>query len=151
MAMAINSLPAMTSTRPYLIRAMHEWCSDNGFTPYISVFVDGNTHIPIEYVKDNEIILNISHDASNALQLGNEFIHFKSRFSGVVRDLMIPINNIQAIFAKENGQGMSFPKVTLTENDVAQSDKLNATTTATHVDDKEVTPKRSKSHLTIVK
>ncbi|HOZ66797.1 MAG TPA: ClpXP protease specificity-enhancing factor, partial [Burkholderiaceae bacterium] len=101
----MDSLSAITSTRPYLIRAMHEWCSDNGFTPYISVFVDKNTLVPIEHVKDNEIILNISIDATSGLQIGNEFINFKSRFSGVVRDLMIPINNVQAIFAKENGQG----------------------------------------------
>ncbi|MBK7027160.1 MAG: ClpXP protease specificity-enhancing factor [Polaromonas sp.] len=109
-------MPALTSTRPYLIRAMHEWCSDNGFTPYISVFVDKNTLVPIEHVKDNEIILNISIDATSGLQMGNEFINFKSRFSGVVRDLMIPINNVQAIFAKENGQGMSFPKVAMLED-----------------------------------
>lgn len=127
--MAMDALPALTSTRPYLIRAMHEWCSDNGFTPYISVLVDKNTLVPIEHVKDNEIILNISIDATSGLQIGNEFVQFKSRFSGVVRDLMIPINNVQAIFAKENGQGMSFPKVTVMEGSVAQTDdtsKANA-------------------------
>ena len=147
----MDALPALTSTRPYLIRAMHEWCSDNGFTPYISVFVDKNTLVPIEHVKDNEIILNISIDATSGLQIGNEFINFKSRFSGVVRDLMIPINNVQAIFAKENGQGMSFPKVAISEDVVAQSDTSNKANAVTAADDTKLVPKRSKSHLTIVK
>ena len=131
----MDALPALTSTRPYLIRAMHEWCSDNGFTPYISVLVDKNTLVPIEHVKDNEIILNISIDATSGLQIGNEFVQFKSRFSGVVRDLMIPINNVQAIFAKENGQGMSFPKVALSEDVVAQSDTSNNSNAVTDADD----------------
>ena len=147
----MDTLPAITSTRPYLIRAMHEWCSDNGFTPYISVFVDKNTLVPIEHVKDNEIILNISIDATSGLQMGNEFINFKSRFSGVVRDLMIPINNVQAIFAKENGQGMSFPKVSMSEDVAAQSDASSKANAVTDVDDTKLVPKRSKSHLTIVK
>ncbi|MBL0251545.1 MAG: ClpXP protease specificity-enhancing factor [Polaromonas sp.] len=144
-------MPALTSTRPYLIRAMHEWCSDNGFTPYISVFVDKNTLVPIEHVKDNEIILNISIDATSGLQIGNEFVQFKSRFSGVVRDLMIPINNVQAIFAKENGQGMSFPKVAMSEDVVAKSDTSNKANAVTDADDTKLVPKRSRSHLTIVK
>ena len=147
----MDALPALTSTRPYLIRAMHEWCSDNGFTPYISVFVDKNTLVPIEHVKDNEIILNISIDATSGLQIGNEFINFKSRFSGVVRDLMIPINNVQAIFAKGKGQGMSVPKVDKSEDVVAQSDTANKANAVTATDDTKLVPKRSKSHLTIVK
>ena len=138
----MDALPALTSTRPYLIRAMHEWCSDNGFTPYISVFVDKNTLVPIEHVKDNEIILNISIDATSGLQIGNEFINFKSRFSGVVRDLMIPINNVQAIFAKENGQGMSFPKVAMSEDVAAQSDASNKANAVTDADDTKLVPKR---------
>ena len=149
--MAMDALPALTSTRPYLIRAMHEWCSDNGFTPYISVLVDKNTLVPIEHVKDNEFILNISIDATSGLQIGNEFVQFKSRFSGVVRDLMIPINNVQAIFAKENGQGMSFPKVTVMEGSVAQTDdtsKANASPPSAGANEAS---KRTRSHLTIVK
>ena len=147
----MDTLPALASTRPYLIRAMHEWCSDNGFTPYISVFVDKNTLVPIEHVKANEIILNISYEASSGLQIGNEFIQFKSRFSGLVRDLMIPISNVQAIFAKENGQGMSFPKVTMTENVADLSDTADNAKATTDSDDTKLAPKRAKSHLTIVK
>lgn len=98
------------STRPYLIRALHEWCTDNGLTPYVNVAVDGSVQVPIEYVKDGEIVLNIGYDATTALRLGNDYLEFKARFSGAVREIMIPIDRVVAIFARENGQGMAFPK-----------------------------------------
>ena len=98
-----------TSTRPYLIRALYEWCTDNGFTPYVAVLVDETVRVPNEYVKDGEIVLNISFDATSALKLGNEFIEFKARFAGTAREIMVPINRVIAIYARENGQGMSFP------------------------------------------
>ena len=100
-----------TSTRPYLIRAIHEWCSDNGFTPYLSVKVDRSVQVPREFVKDGEIVLNVSYDATGALQLGNEFIEFKARFGGKPRDIMVPVDRVQAIYSRESGQGMSFPVV----------------------------------------
>ena len=96
---------ANTSTRPYLIRALHEWCSDNGLTPYIAAHVDGSVQVPMEFVKDNEIVLNVSYDATSALQLGNEFVSFRARFGGVPRDIMVPIDHVVAIYARENGQG----------------------------------------------
>jgi stringent starvation protein B len=102
---------AGSSTRPYLIRAIYEWCTDNGFTPYVAVFVDKNVTVPMEYVKDNEIVLNISFEATNSLKIGNDFIEFKARFSGVLREIMIRIDNVIAIYARENGQGMAFPLV----------------------------------------
>lgn len=98
-----------TSTRPYLIRALYEWCTDNGFTPYVAVLVDETVRVPNEYVKDGEIVLNISFDATSALKLGNELIEFKARFAGTAREIMVPINRVIAIYARENGQGMSFP------------------------------------------
>lgn len=98
-----------TSTRPYLIRALYEWCTDNGFTPYIAVRVDDSVQVPREYVKDGEIVLNISYDATSALQLGNDFIEFKARFGGKPRDIMVPVGRVIAIYARENGQGMAFP------------------------------------------
>jgi stringent starvation protein B len=98
-----------TSTRPYLIRALHEWCGDNGLTPYVTVLVNHNVQVPREFVKDGEIVLNISFDATTGLQLGNEFLEFKARFGGVVRDIFVPIDRVAAIFARENGQGMAFP------------------------------------------
>jgi stringent starvation protein B len=98
-----------TSTRPYLIRALYEWCTDNGFTPYVAVRVDDSVQVPREYVKDGEIVLNISYDATSALQLGNDFIEFKARFGGQPREIIVPVGRVIAIYARENGQGMAFP------------------------------------------
>lgn len=98
-----------TSTRPYLIRALHEWCTDNGFTPYIAVRVDDSVQVPREYVNEGEIVLNVGFDATSGLQLGNEYIEFKARFGGKPRDIMVPVGRVIAIYARENGQGMAFP------------------------------------------
>lgn len=98
-----------TSTRPYLIRALHEWCTDNGFTPYVAVKVDDSVQVPREYVQNGEIVLNVSYDATSSLQIGNDFVEFKARFGGVPRDILVPISRVLAIYARENGQGMAFP------------------------------------------
>jgi stringent starvation protein B len=100
------------STRPYLIRALHEWCSDNGYSPYVAVQVDETVRVPMEFVKNGEIVLNVGFDATSGLQLGNEFIEFKARFGGVARDIVVPISHVVAIYARENGQGMAFPAPT---------------------------------------
>ena len=97
-----------TSTKPYLLRALYEWCVDNGHTPYISVMVDGRTHVPMEYVRDGEIVLNIGPLAASRLVIGNEMIECSARFSGTARELSIPVSAVAAIYARENGQGMSF-------------------------------------------
>ena len=97
------------STRPYLIRALHEWCTDNGYTPYLAVAVDASVQVPREFVKDNEIVLNTSLEATSHLQLGNEFVEFKARFGGVAREVVVPVDHVVAIYARENGQGMAFP------------------------------------------
>jgi stringent starvation protein B len=99
----------LPSTRPYLIRALYEWCTENGFTPYVAVKVDGSVQVPREYVQGGEIVLNVSMDATSSLKLGNEFIEFKARFGGKPRDIMVPIERVMAIYARENGQGMAFP------------------------------------------
>jgi stringent starvation protein B len=101
-----------TSTRPYLIRALHEWCTDNGFTPYLAVFVTPVVQVPMEYVKNNEIVLNVGFEATTSLSLGNEFVEFKARFGGVSREIIVPIDHVVAIYARENGQGMAFPAPT---------------------------------------
>lgn len=98
-----------SSTRPYLIRALYEWCTDNGFTPYIAVQVDDGVQVPREYVKNGEIVLNISFDATSSLKLGNDFIEFKARFAGTAREIIVPVGRVIAIYARENGQGMAFP------------------------------------------
>ncbi len=97
------------STRPYLIRALHEWCTENGFTPYLAVAVDESVQVPREFVKDGEIVLNTSFDATSQLRLGNDFVEFKARFGGVARDVIVPVDHVIAIYARENGQGMAFP------------------------------------------
>ena len=101
--------PDASSTRPYLIRALYEWCTDNGLTPYVAVSVDETVQVPREYVKNNEIVLNISFDATSSLKLGNDFIEFKARFAGSAREILVPITHVIAIYARENGQGMAFP------------------------------------------
>ncbi|MCW5634216.1 MAG: ClpXP protease specificity-enhancing factor [Rubrivivax sp.] len=100
---------AGTPTRPYLLRALHEWCVDNGFTPFIAVHVDASVQVPAEHVKNHEIVLNIGFDATSGLKLGNEFIEFKARFRGVQREIVVPVDHVVAIYARENGQGMAFP------------------------------------------
>ena len=97
------------STKPYLIRALYDWCVDNGFTPYLAVFVDANVQVPMEYVKNDEIVLNISPTSSQGLAIDNDWISFKARFGGVPKEIMLPVSHVMAIYARENGQGMSFP------------------------------------------
>ncbi len=107
--MLMNDTPDATSTRPYLIRALYEWCTDNGFTPYLVVSVNEGVQVPLEFVQNGEIVLNVGLDATSSLKLGNDFIEFKARFSGTAREIMVPVGQVMAIYARENGQGMSFP------------------------------------------
>lgn len=111
-----------SSTRPYLVRALHEWCTDNGFTPYVAVMVDDSVQVPREYVSNGEIVLNVSFDATSGLQLSNEFIQFKARFGGVAREIVVPMGRVIAIYAKENGQGMAFPAPVPSEASATTSD-----------------------------
>ena len=99
----------MPSTRPYLIRALHQWCMDHGFTPYLSVAVDGSVRVPRQHVVNDEIVLNVSTDATGGLVLGDEYIEFKARFGGVPQQIVVPVGRVSAIYARENGQGMAFP------------------------------------------
>ena len=97
------------SNKPYLIRALHQWCSDNGFTPFMAVFVDSTVEVPTEFVKNDEIVLNLSIEACHQLQIENDYISFQARFGGVPRKILVPVTHVLAIYARENGQGMSFP------------------------------------------
>ena len=99
------------SNKPYLVRALYEWCADSGLTPYLSVRVNERTRVPVEYVKNGEIILNLSQDATRNLTLGNDLIQFSARFNGVSRELSIPMETVNGIFAKESGQGLFFNDV----------------------------------------
>ena len=98
----------LPSTKPYLLRAIWEWCCDNGFTPYLAVQVDERARVPREFVRDGQIVLNIGPDATNKLQIGNELIEFQARFGGVARELSVPVDRVSAIYSRENGAGMAF-------------------------------------------
>jgi len=97
------------STKPYLLRAIWEWCVDQGFTPYLATLVDEDTRVPPGYARDGQILLNLSPDATGQLQMANDFISFQARFGGAAHSLVIPVANVVAIYARENGQGMAFP------------------------------------------
>jgi len=98
----------LPSTKPYLLRAIWEWCCDNGFTPYIAVQVDLRTKVPREFINDGQIVLNIGPDATSQFQIGNELIEFQARFGGVSRKISVPVEQVSAIYSRENGAGMAF-------------------------------------------
>jgi stringent starvation protein B len=97
------------STKPYLLRAMYQWCVDYGFTPYLSVKVDGNTRVPLEHVKDGVIVLNIGPNATRHFTISNDEVAFYTRFNGVSREVLVPIGAVTGIFSRENGEGLAFP------------------------------------------
>ena len=109
MTSPIAPATAGTSTRPYLIRALHDWCTDNGFTPYIAVFVDEHVQVPKEYVKNNEIVLNVGFEATSALKLGNELIEFKARFGGTSREIAVPIDHVDRDLRARERPGHGVP------------------------------------------
>jgi len=140
------------STKPYLIRAIFEWCADQGFVPYLTVTVDAKTRVPREHVKEGQITLNIGPEATHQLMMGNEEITFQARFNGAAFPVAVPVDAVAAIFARENGQGMAFevvPAQTATESapptPVADSDSSGPAEPAAPGKPK------SRSHLTRVK
>ena len=134
------------STKPYLIRAIYEWCVDSGFSPYIIVQVNSDTEVPIEYIKDGEIILNISHTAVSNLEIGNEILKFSARFNSISRRIQVPISTIKGIFSKEVNQGLTF--FVKSKSDIESSQDINQTNPDVQ---KQLTPSNSKSHLQVVK
>jgi stringent starvation protein B len=99
---------AEISTKPYLLRALYEWCVDNGYTPHLAVKVDSRSQVPSEYVRNGEITLNVSPSAVHKLQMGNELIEFSARFAGVARQISVPVHCVYALYARETGHGMTF-------------------------------------------
>ncbi len=97
-----------TSTKPYILRALCEWCSDNSLTPHILVRVNEHTRVPMQYVRDNEIMLNIGATATQNLQIDNDWISFSARFGGQAHDIWIPVGHVLSLFARETGEGMGF-------------------------------------------
>ena len=98
----------LPSQRPYLIRALHEWCVDSGLTPYLTVRVGAGVRVPMEFVHDGRITLNVGPDATQGLRIGNDWIDFKARFGGVAREVQVPVERVEAIFARENQLGLAF-------------------------------------------
>jgi len=96
------------STKPYLIRAIYEWCVDQGYTPHVAALVDEQTRVPPGYARDGQIVLNLGPDATHQLMMGNEHITFQARFAGVAHSLSIPVANVVAVYARENGHGLAF-------------------------------------------
>ena len=99
---------AEISTKPYLLRALYEWCVDNGYTPHLAVKVGSRSQVPSEYVRNGEITLNVSPSAVHKLQMGNELIEFSARFAGVARQISVPVAGVYALYARETGHGMTF-------------------------------------------
>ena len=141
-----------TSTKPYMLRAIHEWCVDNGLTPHVLVVVDSQTRVPMGYVKEGEIVLNLNYSATKDLQIDNEQITFSARFGGVSQNLYVPVSAVKGIFARENGEGMFF-KIEPPSSSVIDKNEALLTKTATEKDATQLeTPIISKKPtLTIVK
>ena len=144
---------AESSTKPYMIRALHEWCTDNGYTPHVVVRVDANTLVPPAHIRDGQITLNIGSLATNRLVLGNDAIEFQARFSGVTENLYVPIAAVTAIYARETGAGMGF-EVEQNTGLSAQAPASSQTTAAEPIkpsDPSTPTPDPKKPRLTVVK
>lgn len=140
------------STKPYLIRALHEWCTDNGYTPHIVVQVDENTVVPLSHVQDGQITLNVGLLATNQLRIGNEYIEFQARFNGVTESIFVPIAAVSAIYARETNTGMGFEVIESEPYSDTNDDSADTPTTLTDSPDAKEKPSSSKpSHLKVVK
>lgn len=139
-------MTAEISTKPYLIRAIYEWCVDCGYTPYLSVVVSDACRVPMEFVRNNEIVLNVNPSATRNLKIDNDCVHFSARFNGVSREVSVPISAIAGIFARENSEGLLFKVETETPSPVedavaADAEEKSKSTIAT----------RERNHLKVVK
>jgi stringent starvation protein B len=137
-------MSVLSSTKPYMLRAMHEWCIDNNLTPHLIVEVNAQTRVPMAYVKEGEIVLNINYGATKDLLIDNDSVVFSARFGGVSQNIYVPMNAVKGIFARENGQGMFFEI-----EEVPQ--KALSEISGTDVSDAEKAPTTKKPTLTIVK
>jgi stringent starvation protein B len=135
-----------TSTKPYMVRAMHEWCVDNGLTPHLLVAVNSKCRVPMAYVKEGEIVLNLNYSATKDLQIDNDAIVFSARFGGVAQSLYVPMGAVKGLFARENGQGMFFE----TSDDV-QVDVQSESQSDLAPIEKSASPVKNKPKFTIVK
>jgi stringent starvation protein B len=137
------------SAKPYLIRAICEWCADNGLTPYLAVKVNAQTRVPPSFVKNGEIVLNVSHAATRKLTIDNEWIQFTARFNGHSQEVAVPIGSVAGIFAKETGYGFAFsvaqdPAASLAAETSPESGALDA-------GEGDRKPRQRPKHLQVIK
>jgi stringent starvation protein B len=150
--MSKNETVPMNSNRPYLLRAIYDWISDNNLTPYVLVDAGfAGVRVPPQVIKNGQVVLNLAMRAVSNLDLGNEWIRFQARFSGVSQAIHIPVQAVLALYAQENGQGMMFPADEGGDNPpppVPEPDDAPPAPSATAGGDK---PKRGAPHLRVVK
>ncbi|MER2493323.1 ClpXP protease specificity-enhancing factor [Catenovulum sediminis] len=147
---------SMTTCKPYLVRAVHEWIEDNGCTPYLLVDAEfPGVQVPFEYVKDGQIVLNISSGATGNLTLGEHHIEFNARFGGSPRHVVVPMSAVLFVYARENGEGMPFPPEAKPEADETQDEEVIETSFMSidgNQPDHEKPEKPSKAnHLKVIK
>jgi len=141
----------LISTKPYMLRAMHEWCVDNNLTPHLVVAVNSRTRVPMGYVKDGEIVLNINYGATKDLHMDNESVVFSARFGGVSQNIYVPMDAVRGIFARENGQGMFFELEDAAGAEVQEPDEGLASAADVSPEDNSKNRNNKKPTLTIVK
>ncbi len=146
-------MSGLIPTKPYMVRAIHEWCVDNGLTPHLLVAVNSQTRVPMAYVKEGEIVLNLNYSATKDLHIDNDAIVFSARFGGISQNLYVPMSAVKGVFARENGQGMFFETGAQTDADETDANAKSVTPPSEveggAVDDKM--PAKKKPNLTIVK
>jgi stringent starvation protein B len=144
------------SAKPYLVRAICEWCADNGLTPYVAVKVDARTRVPAAFVKNGEIVLNISTTATRRLTIDNDRVQFNARFAGVSQEVSVPMDAVSGVFAKETGYGFAFAMAQDATASLAAATAPSAmgaeAKAGTPGDDRSAEkPKPRPSHLQIIK
>jgi len=139
------------SSKPYLLRALHEWCSDSGYTPYITVRVDENCRVPMAYTVDGQITLNIGLFATQGLKMGNEFIEFQARFNGVSQHVSVPVSAVSALYARETGAGMGFEVEVYVPPETTNETTDAAPTAASQPPEPAPDTPSTPSHLRLVK
>jgi stringent starvation protein B len=135
---------SVISQQPYLLRALYEWCLDNGNTPYITVRVDNHTRVPRAFVKDGFVVLNVGASAVRNIHMDNELVSFSARFGGVSQLIEVPVGNVVAIYARETGEGMAFDESMLSAPEAADSDQMSD-------QDDAPQPPKGRPQLTVVK
>ena len=146
-------MSGLIPTKPYMVRAIHEWCVDNDLTPHLLVAVNSQTRVPMAYVKEGEIVLNLNYSATKDLHIDNDAIVFSARFGGISQNLYVPMSAVKGVFARENGQGMFFETSAQTDADETDANAKLVTPSSEiggeAADDK--VPVKKKPNLTIVK